>query len=89
MPAQKNQFRHDSIQDAESIQHLIKAVAKGLKKGKLTFEDEDGEIVLRPEGLLNFKLTASKEDGRNRLTLRVSWQEELDTPKNKQILKVK
>ncbi len=87
MPADKNEFRHESIQDRDTIRHLLKAITKGVDKGELSFQDEDGEILLRPQGLLNLKLTASREDGRNRLTLRITWQEEIETAKRKRSLK--
>ena len=31
---------------------------------------------MQPNGLLNLKVTASQEDMRNRITLRITWQEE-------------
>ena len=53
----KNNFRHDSVQDTESIQDTLKSVNKGFAKGKLTRSDEDGEIVMDPVGLLNLRLS--------------------------------
>lgn len=88
MADNKNNFRHESLQDAESIAGLLKAIIKGLDKGKLNFSDSDGEIQLQPKGLLNVKLKASKEEGRNRFTMSVSWQEEPKAPKGKKSLAV-
>ena len=89
MQQQKTGFRHESLQDTETIQELLKSITKGIAKGKLSFSDEEGEIVMNPEGLLNLKLTATKEEGRNRLTLRVTWQDEQKPPKKKGALKVR
>lgn len=86
---EKSDFRHESLQDADSIEALLKSITKGIAKGKLAFSDEGGEIVMRPKGLLNLKLTASKEEGRNRFTLRVTWQEEEKPRKGKGSLKVR
>ncbi len=69
----KNSFRHDSLQDAETIAELLKSITKGIKRGKMTFSDEDGEIVLEPEGLLNLKVTAEQEETRQRLNIRITW----------------
>jgi len=74
MPHRKNSFRHDSLQDAETIRELLGALTEGIGKGKLTFTDDDGEIVMHPEGLLHLKLRASRDDNRNRVDLRISWQ---------------
>ena len=76
MRQSKNSFRHESLQDAETIQNLLKSLSKGLARGKLSFSDEDGEIVMHPEGLLNLKLTASEDEGRHRVNIRITWQAE-------------
>ncbi len=88
MRQSKNSFRHESLQDADTIQDLLKALAKGIAKGRLTFSDEDGEIVMRPEGLLNLKVTATEDEGRHRINIRVTWQAE-DDVKQKTPLQVK
>jgi len=81
----KNNFRHESLQDTKTIAELLKAITKGMGKGKLTFNDEDGEIVLEPEGLLNLKVTAEKEDMRHRLNIRVTWSPQENTKSKKQL----
>jgi amphi-Trp domain-containing protein len=83
----KNSFRHESLQDAKTIAELLKSITKGIGKGKLTFSDEDGEIVLEPEGLLNLKVTAEQEDMRHRLTVRITWHPQ-ETTKAKKPLSV-
>lgn len=70
---EKNSFRHESLQDGETIAELLKSITKGLGKGRLSFSDEEGEIVLEPEGLLNLKVTAEQEEARHRLSIRITW----------------
>ena len=70
---EKNSFRHESLQEAKTIAELLKAITKGIGKGKLTFSDEDGEIVLEPEGLLNLKVSVDQEEMRHRLNIRITW----------------
>ncbi|MGB5453612.1 MAG: amphi-Trp domain-containing protein [Sedimenticolaceae bacterium] len=76
MRQSKNSFRHESLQDAETIQAILKSITSGIAKGKLAFSDEDGEIVMEPEGLLNLKITASQDELSHRLDIRVTWQAE-------------
>jgi len=76
MRQSKNSFRHESLQDAETIQDILKSLSKGIAKGKLSFSDENGEIVMEPEGLLNLKVTASQDEGRHRVNIRITWQAE-------------
>ena len=87
MRQSKQSFRHESLQNRRTIQDILKAITKGIGKGRLTFSDQDGEIVLEPEDLLNLKVTASQDDMRNRITLRITWQAE-DKAKPKKPLSV-
>ena len=85
----KKNFRHQSLQDKKSIQDILKAITSGIAKGKVTFSDEDEKIVMRPEGLLDLKVTAGQEDNRNRFNIRISWQVDDSSEKKKKSLSVK
>ncbi|MCK5382583.1 MAG: amphi-Trp domain-containing protein [Gammaproteobacteria bacterium] len=85
----KKNFRHQSLQDDKSIQDILKAITSGIAKGKITFSDEDDKIVMRPEGLLDLKVTAAQEDNRNRFNIRISWQVDDSSEKKKKSLSVK
>ena len=61
MRDRKKSFRHHSLQDEKSLQDILKAVSSGIARGKITFSDEDEKIVMRPEGLLELKVTALQE----------------------------
>ncbi len=87
MPA-KSEFVHESYQDGESIQDLLKSIARGLGKGKLEFSDGDREMVLTPEGLLHLKVSASEDETRNQLNIRIRWEEH-PREMSEDILKVK
>ena len=89
MRNRKKSFRHQSLQDEKSIQDILKAITSGIAKGKITFSDEDEKIVMRPEGLLDLKVTATQEDNRNRFNIRVSWQVDDSREKKKKSLSVK
>lgn len=69
-------FRHDSLQNRKTVKSLLEAVTKGIGKGELALSDENGEIVLEPEGLLNLRIRAERADGANRLDLRITWSDE-------------
>ena len=87
MRRSKESFKHESLHDAKSIQEILKAVTKGIAKGKLTFSDEDGEILMEPDGLLNLKVTASQDEIQNRVNIRITWQSE-EKPKRRKPLTV-
>ena len=89
MRNRKKSFRHQSLQDEKSIQDILQSIISGIAKGKITFSDEDEKIVMRPEGLLELKVTASQEDNRNRFNIRISWQVDDSREKKKKSLSVK
>ena len=88
MKQEKSNFRHESLQDLTSIQELLGAITRGIGKGKLVLSDEEGEVCLKPEGLLNLKVTASCEESRDRLNIRVTWQKPVDHSKSNKHLKI-
>jgi len=75
MKRRKNSFRHESLQDRDSIQAILMALTEGIAKGKVTFSDDDDSISMLPDGLLNLKLIVSQEDNRNRINLRITWED--------------
>jgi amphi-Trp domain-containing protein len=75
MKRKKNSFRHESLQNRDSIQTILKALTEGIAKGKVSFSDDDDSISMAPDGLLNLKLSVSQEDNRNRINLRITWED--------------
>ena len=88
MRQNKKSFSHLSLQDAKSIQPILKSIEKGIINGEMTFSDEDDEIMLKPEGLLRFKITASESETKHQLSIKISWN--IDDPKldDKSILSI-
>jgi len=84
----KRSFRHESLQDSSSISNMLQSITKAIEKGKVVFSDEDDRIVMEPEGLLQLKVTASQEDSRQRINVRISWQVEEASNKKKRVLSV-
>ena len=84
----KKSFRHESLQDAKSISDILQSITKAIEKGKLVFSDEDDRIVMEPEGLLQLKVTASQEDSRQRINVRISWQVEETGNRKKRVLSI-
>lgn len=74
MKNENNEFRHESLQDKETIADLLSSLQQGLSKGALKFSDEDNEITLQPSGLLNVVIKASSGSELNVVDVRISWQ---------------
>lgn len=78
MKNKSNQFRHESLQDANAIVNYLNALAAGIEKGTLQFRDEEGEIILEPGGMIRFGLEAQKKSDRYSLSLKMSWKQRSD-----------
>jgi len=89
MKRRKNSFRHESLQNRDSIQTILEALTRGIAKGKVSFSDDDDSISMAPDGLLNLKLIVSQEDNRNRINLRITWEDRQEKPLKKSRLSVR
>jgi len=78
-------FKHESLQDKDTIADLLDALKNSIAKGKIVLEEDGGQLTLEPQGLLHLKISANQEDGQNRLNLRVSWQTENKASNGKNI----
>lgn len=84
---QESSFRHESLQDRESVERLLKALTGGIAKGKVVLEDEDGTMVMEPGEMLNLKVTASQDSEKNRINIRLTWQTDRE-PLEKKAIKI-
>ena len=89
MKRKKNSFRHESLQNRDSIQTILQALTEGIAKGKVSFSDDDDSISMAPDGLLNLKLIVSQEDNRNRINLRITWENKKEEKLKKSRLSVR
>ena len=84
----KKSFRHESLQDAATIKEILRSIFNGFAKGRITFSDEDDEMVMDPRGLLHMRIKAGQEDDRDQISIRVSWQRDDRSVKRNKSLKV-
>ena len=88
MRKSKKSFRHESLQDTSSISSVLQSITRAIAKGKVSFSDDDDKIIMEPKGLLHLKVTASQEDSRQRINIRISWQVEETASRKKRTLKI-
>jgi amphi-Trp domain-containing protein len=69
------EFKHQSMQDRESILRYLEAITSGLREGRIVFTSGQDEILLRPEGLLTLTVKAKRKEDVSKLTLSVSWND--------------
>ncbi len=73
MARSKKNLRHESLQKPAAVSKAIASISRGLAKGRVKLSDGDEEIVLRPKGLLRFKVKAAKEENRREVNIRINW----------------
>jgi len=71
-----DEFNYESMQDSRSIVKYLEAVAQGFDSGRLLFCSGKNELLLKPQGMLQFLLKARRKDGQVKVSLKVSWKEE-------------
>jgi amphi-Trp domain-containing protein len=68
-------FKHETVQDLESIVAYLDAVKEGLVAGKLVLASRGKELVLEPKGLVTFSVEARYKGDRRKLALHFAWKE--------------
>ncbi|GAB7023119.1 amphi-Trp domain-containing protein [Salidesulfovibrio brasiliensis] len=71
----EEKFLFDSLQDCESIGDFLGSLTEGFRKGDIALATNGDEIVLRPEGLLNFTVKAKKKGNENKLSIKINWKQ--------------
>lgn len=71
----KTEFKYEALLDADDIQDVLKALSKGLSKGKLEFsEEKEGSLTLDPKGLMRLKVRAYEDEDSQQFEVKVRWE---------------
>jgi amphi-Trp domain-containing protein len=70
-----NEFRHESLQDAEALGDYLSSLEKGFRSGKLSFGIGDDSVSFTPDGLFRMDIKAKRNDKKNKLVIKISWKE--------------
>lgn len=68
-------FRHESVQDTDTIKEYLQALVDGMSNRKLVFQSGDERVELTPVGLLEFALKARAKGEDRRVTFTITWKE--------------
>jgi amphi-Trp domain-containing protein len=74
-----DEFKHESLQDLKSIGQYLVAITEGLQAGRVDVSDENGQLSLRPAGLIHLELKAKRRGNQAKLQLELSWTEDQGT----------
>jgi amphi-Trp domain-containing protein len=76
MSSSGDSFKHESLQDCDSITKYIDALSEGFTQGALSFMSDGQRVVLKPQGLIKLEVEAKRKDRQIRLALKFRWTEE-------------
>lgn len=76
MSDQIGRFKHQSMQDPQSIVRYLAALKDGFGSGALVFSTNGKRLVLKPQGLVNLEVEAKRKGEGIKLSLKFRWNEE-------------
>jgi len=75
MGSSDDEFKHESLQDTNSIIKYLEALSAGFEGGKIILGSKDKTLMLHPHGLLKMVVKAKKKSDRVRLILKFTWKD--------------
>ncbi|QPJ62469.1 MAG: amphi-Trp domain-containing protein [Candidatus Nitronauta litoralis] len=78
MASMDDEFRHESLQDTESIRNYLQALLDGFENGRILFGTRKKKLILEPNGLLNLAVKARRKNKEVRISVKINWKEEKD-----------
>lgn len=71
-----DEFKHESLQDSQTIAKYLEALKAAFDAGVLEFSDDRGKLLLQPTGLLGFEVDAKKKGDQVKVKLKFTWRED-------------
>jgi amphi-Trp domain-containing protein len=72
-----DRFKHESLEDSETIVKYLNALRDGFSSGTLTFVSDDKKLVVRPRGLINLDVDAKRKGDEIKLSVKMRWAEDV------------
>jgi amphi-Trp domain-containing protein len=76
MSSGADRFKHESLQDTETIVQYLNALKEGLQGGTLALTSDDHRLLLKPQGLINLDVEAKRKGDEVKLVIKLRWNEE-------------
>lgn len=72
----EKKFFHESFLDTANVHTFMQSLIDGIGKQRVVLSTEDDEMVLNPKGLLKVTVKAKKKNEKNRINLKITWEDE-------------
>ena len=73
--APHDRFKHESLEDTETIAKYLRALWEGFEQGSIQFSTDDRELQLNPQGLISLEVEARRKYSDVKLSLKFRWTE--------------
>ena len=73
-------FRHESVQDRQSIVKYLHAITAGIEQGQLELGTSEHTVKIEPSGMLELQVRAKRKGGRVKLAIKLYWREDDEEP---------
>ncbi len=70
-----SEFKHETLQDTDSITEYLKVITEGFESGEIVFKNDKEQILLHPDGMIELEIKAKKKDKKVKLSLKLKWKE--------------
>jgi len=78
--SQDKEFKHESIQDNQSIIGYLEALRDGFVSGNMVFATRVSDMELHPGGMIKLEVEAKKKGPHRKLALKFTWREGAEEP---------
>lgn len=76
----QDDFRHESVQDRQSIVKYLQALTAGIEEGRIELGTAEHTLELEPSGMLELQVRAKRKGGRVKLAIKLYWREDDEEP---------
>ena len=71
-------FRHESVQDRQSIVRYLQAVTAGIESGSIELGTGAATFELHPDGMIELEIRAKRKGDRVKFAIKLHWREDGD-----------
>lgn len=70
------QFKHESLEDRNSVLKYLNAIKNGIEQGRLTLGSDDQLLIFEPKKRMRFEVSVKRHHARVTMNVDISWQED-------------
>ena len=69
------EFKHQTQKDIKAVVNYLQDLAAGFENGEFDLNNEDEQILLRPDGAISLSIRSKVKDDGGKLNIELKWKE--------------